>query len=79
MFRVQKIWREQLLKLKLFREIHQLVEKQPGKETNSDLILEKIVMALPTENWDTTFETVIRWARFGNLLRYDATSQKIAV
>ncbi len=70
------IWIEQLLKLRLFREVHHLIERQREKGADKDLILEKIVMALPTENWEKIFETLVRWARFGNLFTYDESSEK---
>lgn len=75
----KQVWREQLLKLRLFREIHQLIERQPGKEAEKDLVIEKIVIALPTENWDKTFETVVRWARFGRLFSYDEDTDRLRV
>ena len=71
------IWKEQLLKLRLFREIYQSIQRQPDGETGKEFVLEKIVLALPTENWDKTFETMIRWSRFGELLTYDEDTEKV--
>ena len=70
------VWREQLLKLRLFREIHQTISRQRDREADKELILEKIVIALPTENMDKTFETLVRWARFGRLFSYNERSEK---
>lgn len=75
----KQIWKDQLLKHRLFREIYQTIERQPRKEVDKDLILEKIAIALPTENWDKIFLTLIRWARFGELLTYDETKEKVSL
>lgn len=73
------VWREQLLQLRLFKEVHQLISRQPEKEAELDLIMEKIVIALPTENFDKTFETLVRWARYANLFLYHEDSQKFTL
>lgn len=75
----KQMWKEQLLKLRLFRDIYQSLEHQPKKELEKDFVLEKIVLALPTEKWDTTFETLVRWARFGELFIYNEDSQTISL
>ena len=75
----KQIWKDQLLKHRLFREVYQTIERQPHKEVDKDLILEKIAIALPAENWDKIFLTLIRWARFGELLAYDETTEKVSL
>ena len=75
----KQIWREQLLRLRLFREIYHLIDRQPEKETDKDLVIEKIVIALPTENWDNIFATLVRWARFGQLFLYNEDTDKLVL
>ena len=36
-----------------------------------------IVLRMPYESYENVFNTVIRWARFGNLFTYDATAQRV--
>jgi NitT/TauT family transport system ATP-binding protein len=67
----KRIWREQLLKMRFFREIDQLLKKQPDGQLDKELALEKIAIALPTEDWEKTFTTMVRWGRFGNLFTFD--------
>jgi NitT/TauT family transport system ATP-binding protein len=67
------IWREQLLKLELFREIYNALQRQPDHTLDRDFVLETIILRLPEENYERIFQTFIRWARFGNLLAYDET------
>ncbi|HEY2883030.1 MAG TPA: AAA-associated domain-containing protein, partial [Pirellulales bacterium] len=73
------IWREQLLKLRLFRDIYDAIARQPEHSVNQDFVEETIILRLPQENVEKTFQTFIRWARFGNLLAYDENSQEISL
>jgi len=73
----KRVWKEELLKLRLFREVYQLILRQPEQQADKDLILEKLVIAFPNENWDQLFETVVRWARFGKLFYYEEESEKL--
>jgi NitT/TauT family transport system ATP-binding protein len=67
----KKIWRERLLTMALFREIAAVLERQPRHEVPRDFVLETIVLRMPSEHYEKTFETLVRWARFGNLFAYD--------
>jgi NitT/TauT family transport system ATP-binding protein len=73
------IWREQILKLRLFRDIYEILQREPAHRIDRDLVLETIVLHMPQENYETIFQTFTRWARFGNLFTYDDASETIAV
>ena len=73
----QQLWREQIVKLGVFREILDVLQRQPSKAVEKDFILEMIVLRMPYESYENVFNTVIRWARFGNLFTYDATAQRV--
>jgi cobalt-zinc-cadmium resistance protein CzcA len=73
------LWRERLLKLRLFREVYELLQRQPDHAVDSDFVLETIVMSMPRENYERVFQTFIRWARFGGLFVYDETTQRISL
>src|SRR5262249_49438578 len=73
------IWRGHLLKLRLFRDIYEMLQREPKHEIDRDLVLETIVMHMPQENYETTFNTFIRWARFGDLFAYDENRQTISL
>jgi hypothetical protein len=73
------LWRERILTLRLFREVYDLLQQQPDHAVDSDFVLETIVMAMPYENYERVFATFIRWARFGGLLAYDETTQRISL
>jgi hypothetical protein len=73
------LWRERLLTLRLFREVHELLQRQPDHTVDSNFVLETIVMSMPYENYERVFNTFIRWARFGGLFAYDETTQRISL
>jgi NitT/TauT family transport system ATP-binding protein len=72
------IWREQLLKLRLFREVRELLQREPSGEVSRELVLETIILRMPQENYEKAFETFIGWARFGDLFAYDETAEKVS-
>jgi cobalt-zinc-cadmium resistance protein CzcA len=73
------LWREQLLTLGLFREIYDLLQREPDHAIDRDFVLETIVTRMPYENYEKVFNTFIRWARFGGLFTYNETAQQISL
>jgi NitT/TauT family transport system ATP-binding protein len=67
----KRIWREQLLKLRLFQDVHALLRERGEEGISADVAREMIIMAMPRENYEAIFDTMIRWARFGNLFAYE--------
>lgn len=63
------IWRKQLLKLKLFRVIQELLHLREGELSREELIQE-IANRLPMEDPEYTFNIIIAWGRFGGLFAY---------
>jgi cobalt-zinc-cadmium resistance protein CzcA len=75
----KSLWCEQLLNLSLFREVYDVLQRQPSRSVDSDFVLETIVTHMPYENYEKVFQTFIRWARFGDLFTYDEATQRIAL
>jgi NitT/TauT family transport system ATP-binding protein len=73
----QNIWKEQLLKLRLFKQVNDMLAKHPRKKLDAELVQEIIVLNLPSENLEKTFATFIHWTHYGNLFAYDEDTQKI--
>jgi NitT/TauT family transport system ATP-binding protein len=73
------IWCSLLLKLQLFRLIHDALEREPSHQVDRDFVLETIVMRMPLEDYERTFHTLIGWARFGNLFAYDETTETVSL
>jgi NitT/TauT family transport system ATP-binding protein len=72
------IWREQLLKLRLFNDVSALLQREGG-EVGGDIIREMIILALPRENYELMFETMVRWARFGNLFAFEDDTDRLSL
>ena len=75
----KQIWREQLLKTKLFRDLHERLQQHPDEPITADDVKEMVILALPHENYEVMFDTVVRWARFGDLFAYDEDTEKITL
>ncbi len=66
----KKIWREQILCLRLFSETFEALKRREDRSIESDFVLENIAMKMPMENYKKTFNTFINWARFADLFVY---------
>ncbi len=73
----QNIWKEQLLKLRLFKQVNDMLSKHPRMKLDAELVQEVIILNLPAENYEKTFETFVQWAMYGNLFAYDEDTQKL--
>jgi NitT/TauT family transport system ATP-binding protein len=72
------LWREQVLQLKLFRVVRNLMELHGG-HVPKDEVLQEIGARLPMEDPETTFETLVTWGRFGGLFAYSENSNVLSV
>ena len=65
----KEIWKAQLVKLRLFRLMVEMIEMHQGELKKAEVISE-IQQRLPMENPELTFETLVTWGRFGELFAY---------
>jgi NitT/TauT family transport system ATP-binding protein len=63
------IWRAQLLQLRLFRVVREMLQLREG-ELSKEELLHEIAARLPMEDSEATFETIVAWGRFGELFAY---------
>jgi NitT/TauT family transport system ATP-binding protein len=75
----KRIWREQLLKLRLFQDVYGLLTQQPDHAVSADIVRELIILAMPREDYQTIFDTMVRWARFGNLFAYEEDADRLSL
>jgi NitT/TauT family transport system ATP-binding protein len=75
----KRMWREQLLKLRLFQDVYGLLTQQADHSMNADAVRELIIIAMPRENYEAMFDTMVRWARFGNLFAYEEDSDRLSL
>ena len=65
----QDLWREQILQLRLFRVVRDLIDLHGGHVSKNE-VLQEIGARLPMEDPETTFDTLVTWGRFGGLFAY---------
>lgn len=75
----KRIWSEHLKKLRLFSVVYDVVARQPAHELDAERIYEIIIAHMPQENYEVIFDTLISWARYGNLLAYNDKSGLISL
>lgn len=63
------VWREQLLTVRLFRVVLELLQLREG-ELSKEELLHELATRLPMENAEQTFQTLVAWGRFGELFAY---------
>ena len=69
--RRKAVWRERLLALRLFAEVHEALRAEPEHRLPRDFVQELIALRLPSEDYERMFKTWIGWARYGDLFAYD--------
>ena len=75
----RRLWREKLLQLGLFRAVQTALERAGNERIDRDFVLDVIALHLPQENLDRLFTTLIQWARFGNLWRYNEGTERLTL
>jgi NitT/TauT family transport system ATP-binding protein len=73
------VWREHLLRLRLFRDLHDVLQRQPRHEVERLFVLETIIMNMPHENYERVFNTLMGWSRFGELFDYDEATEMVSL
>jgi len=73
------IFREKLLELLLFQRVRDGIGQSEKHEVDRDYVLELVALNLPSENFEATFETLVNWARFGDLFSYDENTELLAL
>ena len=73
------IWRERLLKLRLFRQLVSAMEREPDRRIERDAVLEILAIAMPQEDVERVFATLVRWAQAGDLFGYDDRSEELVM
>ncbi len=71
------VWREQVLKLRLFRQVLSAIEREPERRLARDSVLEILALVMPQENLERVFETLVRWAQAGDVFDYDGQAEEL--
>jgi NitT/TauT family transport system ATP-binding protein len=73
------LWREHLLRLRLFRDLSDVLRRQEPHEIQKEFVLETIILNMPQENYERVFATMMGWARFGDLFDYDEVLEMVSL
>ncbi len=66
------LMRQQMLSMRLFEVIYNMLQRSDGLSINEDIILEQLAILLPNEDPEQLFSTLVGWARYGELFGYNA-------
>jgi NitT/TauT family transport system ATP-binding protein len=73
------LWREHLLRLRLFQVVREALERQEKHRLDRDFVLEVIAVNMPNEDYERMFQSFVNWARFGDLFAYEEASETITL
>jgi hypothetical protein len=65
--------------LGLFREVRAALERSPDRKISRESVLEMLVLAMPSEDYESVFETLWKWGRFADLFEYDEERQMLSL
>lgn len=71
------LWRKQLLELRLYRRVTDLLVANREAGVGAAEAMEIIARMMPQEDTEQVFASFVAWARFGNLYAYDEGTRKI--
>jgi len=73
----KNIFNEQLRKLRVFQIILSMLSNAENRELDEDIVIEELVLVLPTENPERLFDTAIAWGRYAELIGYNADEHTV--
>jgi len=73
------IWREQLLKLGLFKAVRDAIARSEERRVTREFVLETMAIRMPSEDYERMFGRLLRWSRFGELFAYDEATEYLSL
>jgi NitT/TauT family transport system ATP-binding protein len=73
------LWRQQLLRLGLFRKVADALARQADHRIDADFVLETIAITMPFEDYRQVFEVFVSWSRYGDLFAYDEATETVTL
>lgn len=71
------IFKEQIMKLRIFQLITDMLKHGKQEGLNEDIVLETLAMLLPNEDTEKQFDTIVDWGRYGELIGHNAEEKKM--
>ena len=72
------IWREQVLELRLFRQVREAILRSDRQRVSKEFVLENIAVTMPQEDYEKVFQRLVGWARYGELFAYDDDTETLS-
>jgi NitT/TauT family transport system ATP-binding protein len=66
------LFKQQLLSLRLFEVVSGMLQRNESLNLDEEIVLEQLAILLPNEDVEKLFETMVGWARYGELFGYNA-------
>jgi NitT/TauT family transport system ATP-binding protein len=73
------IWRQQILGLKLFQQVHEALQRSERHRISREFVLEAIAVGLPQEDYERAFLRLVSWGRHGDLFAYDDAAEVLTL
>ncbi len=73
------ILNQQLRRLGTFSMLVQALGEAEGHQLPTDVVQEELVMRLPSQDVERTFQTVVNWGRFAELFTYDGEAERVGL
>jgi NitT/TauT family transport system ATP-binding protein len=74
----KEMWRKELLQIRLFKDVADMLERAPDHTLDRDVVLETIALLLPSEDYEKTFDRLVSWGRFGDAFAYDDDRERLS-
>ncbi|HUB25232.1 MAG TPA: nitrate/sulfonate/bicarbonate ABC transporter ATP-binding protein [Tepidisphaeraceae bacterium] len=71
------MFREQLNKLGIFRFVSLLLSQTPEGRLSREVVVEELAIKLPTQDAQSTFDTIVAWGRYAELFGYAPETQEL--
>jgi NitT/TauT family transport system ATP-binding protein len=71
------VFREQLQKMPTFRYIWWLLREAPEGRLQEDAVVEQLAARLPAQDAKATFDTIVAWARYGELFGFSSETKTL--
>jgi NitT/TauT family transport system ATP-binding protein len=73
----KRIFRKQLLRTPTFAFLVDRLRHTPDARLPAEVVREDLAVHVPSESTPELFDAIVTWARYGEVLRYDATTDEL--
>jgi NitT/TauT family transport system ATP-binding protein len=71
------LFKAQVQELATFRYVIQMLKEAPDARLGREIVAEELAVKLPAQDAQATFDTIVAWGRYGELLGYSPETQTL--